>query len=59
MATREIEIKLRVTVPEEADAYTAERLLMEAGRRAVQEALREVAQDDETPQECPRCRKRG
>jgi hypothetical protein len=59
MALREIEIRLKVAVPDDADAYTAECLLMEAGRKAVQEGLRQVTQDHETPQECPRCEKKG
>ena len=59
MSEREIEIRLRVEVPVDADASTAERLLMDAGRKAVQEALQEVAQDAEIPRNCPRCKKGG
>lgn len=60
MAVREIEVRLRVQVPVGADAATVERVVVQAGREATKEALRQaIEEDEESPTACPKCGKGG
>ena len=59
MATRKIEIRLAVEIPTEADAWTVERLALDAGRQVAQDVIRQAAEAEGEPTGCPSCGKKG
>ena len=59
MEGQEVEIRLRVRIPSGSDISTVDRLVYEAGRRAMAEAFEEAASDESEPGNCSGCGKKG